>query len=161
MTVTEEGYLSAPGSFLSGHMTLQTVLRKLRLASLVKAMLTRISSTPEDHTGGGPSGAPLDPAYRAMIQATVGEFAATCRAAGIQGLIAWVSLTRPGAIHDVVKEAAKAAGLRFASAEEEFAKHPYREIALPFDQHPNQLGHRLIAEVLYRHLLAGGFLATP
>jgi hypothetical protein len=96
-----------------------------------------------------------------MIEGTVGEFAATCRTAGIEGLIAWVSLTRPGAIHDVVREAAEGAGLRFASAAEEFAKHPYREIALPFDQHPNQLGHRLIADVLYRHLLAGGYLAAP
>jgi hypothetical protein len=61
----------------------------------------------------------------------------------------------------VVQEAAAVAGLPFASAQEEFARHAYREIALPFDQHPNELGHRLIAEVLVRHLLAGGLLDAP
>ncbi len=159
MTVTGDGYLSVPGSFLSGHMGIQTVLRKLRLAAVLKSVLTRASSPPEDHAAGGISGAPLEPAYRKCVRGTVEEFGSLSRTHGVRGLVAWVSLTRPGAVRDVVKEAAAGAGLDFVTLEEEFAKHRYRDIALPFDQHPNELGRRLIGEVLYRHLVEGSFLA--
>jgi GDSL-like lipase/acylhydrolase family protein len=161
MTVTGEGYLSTPGAFLSGHMGLQTVLRKLCLTSVVKSVITRISGPQDDHASGGESGATLDPRYRSMIQRTVETFADLCRSAGVRGILAWVSVTRPGVMHDLARESAAAAGLEFASAHEEFAGRACREFTLPFDQHPNRLGHQLICEVLFRHLAGGSFLTPP
>jgi len=102
----------------------------------------------------------LEPFAGRILEHVYRTIASRCREQRIAAVWVFLPQVRPGTWQEETPEAerlARAAGFKTLNLQDVYSGHPVEAVRLAeWDEHPNRMGHRLVAERLYAELAARG-----
>lgn len=151
------GYISSPNSMFSNKMKLQSIIRKFRFATFIKMLFNKakiIIRNKKLPDADGKSGV-INEAFSEKVKNIIADYAVLCRTTETHGIVAWID-SHAGEREQYSKflnEVVRKEGLGFVSLTNEFSKLKRKVFTLPFDSHPNVIGHEIIANKLCSYLV--------